>query len=244
MKKVQNLLDFDDPLVRETAHRLVSGQATLREKLAAIFHYVRDEILFGFPPDGDLTPASETIHLGMGQCNTKGSLFVALCRAVDIPARLHFSLIKKEIQRGLFTGFAYRLMPDQISHSWVEVLVDSRWRRIDSFINDQAFYLAGKRELAKRGWDTGYSISCAGGASSIELNLDEEAFVQMDAVVQDQGAWDDPAAYYASDNYRNRPNAVLLFLYRLMVGRINRKVAGMRKGCAGGLCGAPLPAAD
>lgn len=240
MKKIKNLLDIDDPLVRQTAERLTAGQTTLRGKLELIFHYVRDEIIFGFPPHGDLTPASETIRLGMGQCNTKGALFLALCRAVGIPARMHFSLIKKEIQRGLFSGPAYLLMPKHLSHSWLEVRVGGRWRRIDSYINDQDFYLAGKRELARRGWDTGYSVSCAGGQSSSDLNLDQEAFVQMGAVVADHGGWDDPAAYYVTDQYRNRPNPVTLLFYRLLVGVINRRVARLRKQCAGGLCGQPV----
>lgn len=244
METVQNLLDYDHPLVKETTRRLIQEESTVRGKLARIFYYVRDEISFGFPPNGDFTKASETIAMGMGQCNTKGAMFVALCKAAGIPARMHFSHIKKEIQRGLFTGLAYWLMPKLISHSWVEVQVDGQWRRIDSYINDQKFYLAGKEELAKRGWDTGYSISCSSGQSSSDLNLDQEAFVQMDAVVGDHGTWDDPAAYYATNKYSNRPNPFILFLYRIAARRINKKIAGMRSKCADGLCAAPLPMAD
>ena len=105
----------------------------------------------------------------------------------------------------------FRLVPDKLSHSWIEVQVDDRWRRIDSYINDLDFYQAGKQELNKKGWDTGFSIACSGGESSIGLNLDEEAFVQMDAVVEDQGVWEHPAEYYATEHYRNRPSAVKLW---------------------------------
>ena len=35
--------------------------------------FVRDDIKFGFPPAADWTPASETLQLGIGQCNTKGT---------------------------------------------------------------------------------------------------------------------------------------------------------------------------
>ena len=242
MKTIQNLADFNHPLVSRTALELTQRETTVRGKLEKLFNYVRDDIEFGFPLSGDLTPASDTIKLGMGQCNTKGTLFLAFCKAIGIPARMHFSLIRKEIQRGLFRGLAYKLMPDQLSHGWVEVEVDGVWRRIDSYINDQDFYQAGKQELKRKGWDTGYSVACSSGESSIGLNIDEEAFVQMDAVVEDHGEWDDPAQYYATDHYKNRPNAVKLFLYRLFIGRINRKVRKMRNNCAGGLCGVPSAA--
>jgi transglutaminase-like putative cysteine protease len=79
------------------ADRLTSGATTDREKLERIFMFVRDEILFGFPKKGDLVPASETIKTGVGQCNTKAALGLALCRACGIPARIHFTVISKEV---------------------------------------------------------------------------------------------------------------------------------------------------
>ena len=230
MKSNQRLADYDNPLVRKTAERSIGDANTVREKLNRLFHYVRDDIKFGFTQDGDLVKASTTIRLGKGQCNTKGTLLLALCKAVEIPARIHFSLIKKEIQRGLFTGLGYKLMPPLLSHSWIEVEVDGKWRSIDSYINDEAYYQAAKSELQKKGWDTGYSISCPDGECSCDFNIDQELFVQMGAVVGDHGVWDDPCDYYATDRYQNRPNTMKLFLYSLMIWRINRRIESMRRG--------------
>ncbi len=235
MRKIQKLADYDHPLVRETAERLTDGEDSIRGKIEKLFFYVRDNIKFGFPPNGDLVRASDTIKLGIGQCNTKTTLFLALCKAIRIPARIHFSLIKKEIQKGLFTGLAYKLMPPLLSHSWIEIEIDGKWRRLDSYINDENFYRAGKSELNKKGWDTGYSIACSSGESSSAFNIDDEKFVQMDAVVEDQGVWDEPADYYATNKYKNRPNAIKLFFYRLMIDKINKKVSQMRKSCNGEL---------
>jgi len=226
----QRLADYDNPLVRETAARLIDDANTVRKKLNRLFHYVRDDIKFGFTQDGDLVKASTTIRLGKGQCNTKGTLFLALCKAVEIPARIHFSLIKKEIQRGLFTGMGYKLVPPLLSHSWIEVEVEGKWRSIDSYINDEEYYLAAKSELKNKGWDTGYSVSCPGGECGCDFNVDQEVFVQMGAVVADHGVWDDPGDYYATDQYQNRPNTMKLILYRLMIWRINRRVESMRRG--------------
>jgi hypothetical protein len=228
--------DYDNKLVKSTAKKLTQNETSSRKKLEKIFYFVRDEIKFSFPTKGDLVKASETIRSKRGQCNTKSALFLALCRAADIPAKIHFSLIKKEIQKGLFIGLMYKLMPDFISHSWVEVEIEGKWRRIDSFINDEAFYKAGRAKLKENKMDTGYSISCVGGESSILFSPDEEKFVQMDAVTDDHGLWDEPAEYYASELYQNRPGIIKLMIYWLMIPLINKRVKNMRKLCQTGLC--------
>jgi hypothetical protein len=171
-------------------------------------------------------------------------LFLALCKSLDIPARLHFSLITKDIQRGLFVGFAYRLMPPLISHSWLEVQVDGKWRRLDSYINDEPFYESAKAALRECGWNTGFSVACSGGESSAALNLDEEKFLQMDAVVEDQGVWNDPDEYYASPAYRNRPGLFKQIIYRVLIGGVNRKVERLRQAASRVGSDARPPVAD
>ncbi|WGH78445.1 transglutaminase-like domain-containing protein [Jannaschia ovalis] len=225
---MENLADFETSTVRERAASLTRGAVTAREKLERLFPFVRDDIAFGFPPGGDLVAASETLRLGYGQCNTKATLLLALCKTCGIPARIHFSLIRKDIQKGFFTGLAYRLLPEELSHSWIEVELEGRWRRIDTFINDLPLFHAAKRALRSRGWQTGYSLALGDGEASADLNLDHEAFQQMDAVTRDNGTWDDPADYYASPHYRNRPGLLRLMAYRLMIGRINKRVRALR----------------
>jgi len=240
MRIPTSLADSDHPLVRETAETLIGGLTTPREKLRALFYYVRDEIRFGFPKNGDIVKASETIELGYGQCNTKAALLIALARAAGLEARVHFSTIDKSIQRGIFPAWAFRRLPAEFSHPWVEVKIEGRWRRIDSFINDEAFYRAGRAALRERGWKTGFSISCESGESDPEFNLDEEKFVQMDAVTGDHGTFADPADYYRGPMYLNRPGPLTLLMYRLLVGLINRRVEGLRKSYQDpGLCGCP-----
>lgn len=231
---MEPLADFDDPLVRAVAQRLVAGEATTRGQLARIFAFVRDEIPFGFPVAGDLVKASDVIRSGRGQCNNKSTVFLALCKAAGIPARIHFSLISKEIQHGLFKGPAYWLMPAQISHSWVEVEIDGRWRRIDAYINDCRFQAGAVSELRHRGWTTGFSVALPRtGDPATDLELDSERFVQMAAVTDDHGTFGDPADYFASPRYRNRPGGFRLWLYRRWVGGINRRVKAIRKGSPG-----------
>jgi transglutaminase-like putative cysteine protease len=228
---LERLADFDHPLVQSTAARLTEGAANDRAKIARLFSYVRDDIKFRFPKNGDLVKASEVIRSSSGQCNTKGTLFLALCRAAGIRARIHFSLIDKAIQRGLFTGVAYWLMPLKISHSWIEVEIDGRWRRIDAYINDRPLQERAVSELNCRGWRTGFSVALPRqGQPAIDLDLDSESFSQMAAVSDDHGTYDDPAEYYASDRYRNRPSRLKLWLYRQLVDGINERVERVRHG--------------
>lgn len=50
------------------------------EDFERIKNFVRDEILFGYNIDDDIS-ASKVLSDGYGQCNTKGTLFMALLRA-------------------------------------------------------------------------------------------------------------------------------------------------------------------
>ncbi len=168
---METLADYDHPIVKDTAQRLTQSEVTCSLKLRRLFLFVRDEIRFAFPIEGDFVKASDTIQLGYGQCNTKATLFLALCKATGIPARIHFSLITKDIQKGFFTGLAYWLMPDEISHSWIEVEIDGRWTRIDTFINDLPLFEAAKIELERRGWSVGYSVALKGERPARILTL-------------------------------------------------------------------------
>jgi hypothetical protein len=230
------LADYNHPKVKNKANELMKGLTNLQQKVSAIFHFVRDDIKFAFPKEGDFVKASKTIDYGYGQCNTKTTLFLALCKAAGIPARIHFSGIQRDIQKGLFTGIAFWLMPKDISHSWIEIEINEKWVKIDAFINDWAFYKAGKNKLKEKGWDVGYSVACSKNESGIELDLKNERFVQMDAVTEDHGVYNEPMDYYNSPKYKNRPSGFKLFIYRLMVGRINKKVEKLRLSCETGYC--------
>jgi len=219
----QKLADHRHPNIQAKAASLIEGVRTDEEKLDAILRFVRDDILFGYPTTGDLVPASETLRTQVGQCNTKASLVVALCRAAGLEARFHFSLIDRKIQRGLFTNFFYWLLPRTLSHAWVEVRVGTRWRAVDDFINDPTFHRAAIHELAMRGWNTGFSIALPDYPPT-----PGNSFQQMSAVTDDHGVWDDPADYYASPLYRNRPVGSDSWLYRRMIRKGNEHVRRLR----------------
>jgi len=225
---ITNLADHGNPTVKNKALILTKYCETIEDRIKAFFCYVRDDIKFQFPDEGDFVPASQTIKYGYGACNNKTILYLALCRAIGIEARIHFSLIDKSIQRGLIKGLFYWIIPQKISHGWLEVKLKNSWFPIDSYINDTEYYIVAKKKLRERGWNTGYSIACSKNESSSELDFDKEQFVQMDAVTDDHGVYVDPADYFKSPSYKNRPNVLTLFIYKVFISSVNNRVKKMR----------------
>lgn len=237
MRQKKNLADFNHPLVVQKAKELTRGVDTYRGKIERLFYYVRDEIKFGFLAESDFLTASDVIKRKMGQCNNKGILFFSLCKALDIPVRMHFSIIGKEILRGLFNGFAYWMLPEQLSHCWVEVLLEEKWRSIDSYICDEEYYRVAKKDLSFRNRDAEYPRACTWAGSGRAFTIDEERSVQKAALVLDQGLYDDPTDYFYSRRYINKVFFVKFFINQHIISpRVNGRVNMMRESCSTGLC--------
>ena len=223
-------LDYNSKILKDAAEQIISGKDSLEEKVEAIFNFVKNDISFGFLPGADLVTAPDIIKAGKGQCNNKSILFHSLSKAAGIKTRLHFSSITKKIHRGIFKGLLYLLAPEEVSHSWIEVDYKGNWVPIDSFINDEEFYQGGKRMLKRKGLKTGFSVSCATESSSSEFSLKGDQFVQMGAVVEDHGVYDVPEEYFTSEDYKNNPSPFKMFVYRLHVRGMNKRIGIIRKG--------------
>lgn len=222
------LSDHDHPAVHARAVALITDTWSLEDKIRNIFHFVRDAIPFGFPPVWDSVKASETLEYGIGYCTTKATLFLALCKALNIPARIHTGLIDINIMRGIFPGFAFPFLPDSGAHSWVEIEMNGAWRPVDSYINDSALYQGALTKLHASGKPTGFSISEAESPSSCEFNFGEKGFVHMDAVLHDHGAWGDYAEYMASELYEPMDRMTEMS-YPFIARLANRNIAKLRK---------------
>jgi len=221
------LSDFDHPAIQEKAKKLTAEKSTMIDKVESIFIFVRDEIQFGFPSKWDQVKASETLQYGRGYCNTKATLFHALCRAIDIPARIHTGLIEIKIMRGIFPSFALPFMPNSGGHSWMEIEIDGEWKPIDSYINDKPFYDGALKRLQGSGKTTSFSISLTKGVSSCEFNFGEKGFVHMGAVVDDHGTWDDYSEYMSSEKYI-RMGQMQLMSYPILAKMSNRNIEKIR----------------
>ena len=90
------MLDYSNSSIQELIRSRGWREIEDFERIKSIYNFVRDEILFGYNIDDDI-PASRVLSDGYGQCNTKGTLFMALLRACDIPCRVHGFTIDKKL---------------------------------------------------------------------------------------------------------------------------------------------------
>lgn len=228
MNRIKKLSDDDHPAVIATAAELTRKKESLSDQVESIFFFVRDEIAFGFPSTWDAVKASETLVYRRGYCNTKATLFKALCKAANIPCRIHAALIDIRIMKGIIPAAAFLFLPKKGSHSWIEVELDGEWKPIDSYINDRRFYEGAVKQLEERGLSTAFSVSRAGGASSCDFNFGEKGFVHMGAVTDDHGIWDDFSDYMQTDPYRGL-DPIQRFFFPLLAKQMNRNIEKLRR---------------
>ena len=132
------MLDFSNPNIQKLIEKKAWKEQNELDCLKGIYNFVRDDILFGYNVDDNI-PASKVLADGYGQCNTKGTLFMALLRACEIPCRIHGFTIDKKLQKGAMSGFVYKNAPQNILHSWVEVYFEDKWYELEAFILDQKY---------------------------------------------------------------------------------------------------------
>lgn len=221
------MLDFRSGAIQALIEERSWSQLEPETRAGAAYDFVRNKILFGYNSN-DTLPASRVLADGYGQCNTKGTLLMALLRALDIPCRFHGFTIDKGLQRGVVPELVYPLAPQNIIHSWVEVLLDGKWINLEGFILDQSVLGALQERFPDR-------ISlCAYGAGTDCLQAPrvtwtgESTYIQKTGINHDFGVFDSPDEFYA--NHRQLSGLRGLF-YRFVVRHwMNRRVARIRQG--------------
>ena len=203
------------------------------ERVKAIYNYVRNDVRFGYNFGGDTPTASEVLAEGLGQCNTKSTLVMALLRGCGVPCRLRGSIIGNRLQKEAVGRLAYMFAPKNIIHTWVEVLYENRWVSMEGVIVDVPMLKSVQNKFSDvQGRFVGYAIatSCL-SAPKVEWN-GEDTFIQNEGIVEDYGCFDNPDDFYAT--YGENLTGFRRWLYRNYVQpRMNKNVAHIR----GGGCG-------
>ncbi len=220
------LLDFHHPDIEALVAR--RGWRTLSpyDRIGAVYDFVRNEIAFGYNESDELA-ASRVLADGIGQCNTKSTLLVALLRAVGIPCRFHGFTIDKPLQKGAITGLAYWLAPQRIIHSWVEVSLEGRWITLEGFILDAPYLASLQRRFPQARRFCGY------GAATPDLSAPgvewrgQDTYIQKEGIADDFGVFDSPDDFYA--RHGSNLSGVKRWLYeRVIRHAMNRNVARVR----------------
>ncbi|HHU90859.1 MAG TPA: transglutaminase domain-containing protein [Clostridiaceae bacterium] len=122
-----DIIDFDHPLVSQTAEQLTYGLKDNLSKAREIYKFTRDHIFNSFEINATSVTrtASEVLDKGHGICFAKSHLLAALMRASDIPA-----------------GFCYQILYDEdferlIVHGFNGVFIEEldKWFRIDTCLH-------------------------------------------------------------------------------------------------------------
>lgn len=227
--KETRMLNYSDERIQRLIKDRKWKNADKFECLKAIYNFVRDEILFGYNVDDSIL-ASQVLSDGYGQCNTKGTLFMALLRACGIPCRVHGFTIDKKLQKGAMTGFVYKSAPKNVFHSWVEVYFEEQWYELEAFILDKA-YLTKLQEKNSDciGAFCGYGVAVKDFKHPV-IDFDRNnTYIQSKGINQDFGVYDSPDELLKE--HHQQISGVKAFLYRNL-GRhlMNRNVRRIR-GC-------------
>lgn len=221
------MLDFSDNHIVELIKNRNWQELESFECIKAIYNYVRDEILFGYNEDDNIA-ASKVLSDGYGQCNTKGTLFMALLRGCNIPCRVHGFTIDKKLQKGAMTGLVYLLAPKNVFHSWVEVNLDGEWYELEAFILDK-LYLTNLQRINSEcvGAFWGYGVAVKNFKNpTIEFNRNN-TYIQSEGINQDFGIYDSPDDLLK--NHHQEMSFLKAFVYR-NIGRhlMNKNVNKIR----------------
>lgn len=216
----------------EVVERVVARTAGGRERAVALHDQVRDSVKFGFNKYFDAAEPDYTLACGVGHCNPKSRLMVALFRAAGFEAHQHFVTIPKEILKGVLPASSGWMLPAELSHSYVDVQVEGAWYRVDSHIVDTPLLEAAQARLAVAGRALGYGVRLD---STNVWDGQSDAFSQFDAdlLVEDHGRVDDLEAYFDSREYRNkflgvRFNTMFPLMGEAGVARINAHIEEIR----------------
>ncbi len=225
--KETNMLDYSNGKIQALIKERKWNELDTFHRLKSIYHFVRDEILFGYNVD-DSIPASKVLSDGYGQCNTKGTLFMALLRACHIPCRIHGFTIDKKLQKGAMTGIVYKNAPQNVFHSWVEVYFENNWYELEAFILDTD-YLKKLQEKYRdcTGAFCGYGVAVSDFQNpTIEFNRNN-TYIQSEGINQDFGIYASPDDLLME--HHQEMSGLKAFLYRNL-GRhlMNKNVRRIR----------------
>ena len=220
------------PGVRESVEGITAELATEREKAIALHDYVRDNIKFGFNRYCDLSNPNHTLELGIGHCNPKGELMVALFREAGLEAHHHFVVLPKDIIKGVIPPSLRWLIPAEASHCYTEVKIEDTWCNIDSYVLDSPLLRAARAKLTEEDLTFGYGTHAH---STNHWDGRSDAFSQFnkDIMIEDHGRVDDLQTYYRSDRYRNKVlgvqvNSFFRFLGNVIEVHVNSYIDNLR----------------
>jgi Transglutaminase-like superfamily len=192
--RVTPQLDFTTVKVRILATKLTQLCRDDRSKAVAVHNHVQS-LPYALCPQFLTTKASDVARRGHGDCHTKGLLFVALLRALGVPARMRFVASPVGYLNGLIDANCQTM-----SHTVGEVFLDANWYQTDTYVVDEALAGEVRKVLRMQNRFAGYGLHAMGDRAWLGLS---DAYGQRTVAdpeslpVVDWGVAHDPAHFYA-----------------------------------------------
>lgn len=192
-----SLYDLEDPKLRLRVRALTQLSKTEREKALAIYGFVK-RLPLSKRFRLNARTARDVYDAGRGDAPEKATLLVTMLRIAGIPARVRYVTLNGEILRG---------MPGSVKEAdrpLVEVWLQQRWLRTDTFIFDAECMAAARQRLKELGWEWGFGMHV--GAAMV-WNGYESAFLggvptECDLMVlRDLGVFRDELEYFAHSRF-------------------------------------------
>ena len=219
------LLDLEDPRLAIRATSLTQLASSDRAKALAIYGFVK-RMPYRRPFKMSHRRAREVLDSGWGDGPDKATLMVALLRRVGIPARLRMVRMDGGIMRGLVDRL------DSISWPFVEVWLDGRWLRTDTYIFDAAYMAAARQALRTSGQRYGFGVYV--DSQPLWTGLDHASLSPLPPeadpmVLEDMGTFHDHHHYMASSGFRARHSRRFRFLrWNLLVPAMRMAIERLR----------------
>lgn len=225
-----HILDFGAPNIQQLIAQRGWAAAKRADAARAIYEFCRDEILFGYNSDADDMPASQVLDEGLGHCNTKTNLLMALYRAVGIACRLHGFTIYKQLQKGALTRFVYFMAPAEIVHTWTEALLEGNWVRLEGLILDTRYLQSVQRRFPGCAHPfLGYAVATKNLQQPAVAWTGGDTFIQREGIARNFGHFDSPDYFYAK--HPTNLSGVRGWLYRrFFYKQLNHNIDSIRNG--------------
>ncbi len=104
--------------MHDLANQIVLGIPSGYAQVEAIRSWIQTNVVYQYGSSDSSTSALETAAKRVGVCRDFSHLGMALCRSLDIPARM-------------VVGYLYQLEPMDL-HAWFEAFVGDRWYTFDA----------------------------------------------------------------------------------------------------------------
>ena len=209
------MLDFEHRRIQQLIRDKKWRELDDFEAIGAVYAFVQNDIKFGYNSD-DRLPASEVLANGYGQCNTKGTLLLALLRALAIPARFHGFTINNELQKGAIPGYLFFFAPKRIIHSWVEVYQGNSWINLEGYIIDNEYLQQVQQRFAEQCESfSGFGIATKCLRAPQVNWTGANTYIQREGIADDLGVYAQPDEFYQAHGSNLSGIKKWLFRYAL-----------------------------